>query len=508
MATARTKLKLSSDPAHQIAADVLVVPVLEGELGRRNKGAALEAALEALGKTLTGAARQEGFEGRAGQRLSLHTHGTLGASRLYLVGLGEAGEGLIPAFHDGVGDAARTARGLGAGHLAIALPEATAAGAASLAGAAAEAALLGSYRFDRYLSDDPDRPRRAPIKTVTLATDQVDADVRTEVRIAEAVAEATCDARDMVNEPAGALRPVDLSKYAKDLAKAHGLKCTVRGASEIEKLKMGMFRGVSLGADTEPQLITLEYKPKGRAKGKGIAFVGKGITFDSGGYDLKPAQFMDGMKMDMGGAAATLAAMRAVAAIKPPFPVTAYVGACENLINGRAYKPGDVLKSRKGLTVEINNTDAEGRLVLGDVLTWAVEQGHEAVVDLATLTGACMIALGPYTVGAFSNDEAWVGSVLDAAKAAGEHVWQLPLNPNLREHLKSDIADMKNTGERAGGAISAALFLSSFVGETPWVHLDIAGPAMYGRDKGAVPKGASGVGVRTLARLVRDRAAG
>ncbi len=501
-----TKLKLTSDAAVDVATDTLVVPLFEGELRKRKAPSKLGPILEALGTSVIQTARKEGFDGRAGQKLVTCSRDKLRAERIVFVGLGENRDKALPAFQDGVGEASRLARSSGDSTLAVVIRSPKGVDAPRTAALAAEAALLGSYRFDRYVSDKPEDPKRPPLKTVKLIVEGIDSASRREIRVAAAVAEATSMARDLVNEPPGSMTPEDLARFARTLAKSHGLKCTIKGRSEIERLRMGLFLGVSLGADTEPKLIKLEYQPRAKTNRKGIALVGKGITFDSGGYDLKPPPGMDAMKMDMAGAATAIATMRAVAEIKPPFPVTCLVGACENLVSGRAYKPGDVLKSRKGTTVEINNTDAEGRLVLADVLTYAAEQGFEAIIDIATLTGACMIALGPLTFGAFSKDDDLVSAVLRAANEAGEDAWRLPINPALSEQLKSDIADIKNTGERMGGAITAALFLSGFVEDIPWVHLDIAGPAMYARDKGPIGKGASGVGVRTLARFIRQKA--
>ncbi len=251
------------------------------------------------------------------------------------------------------------------------------------------------------------------------------------------------------------------------------------GRKEIERLKMGMFLGVAQGSAKEPKLIHVEYTPKNarHAKQPPVALVGKAITFDSGGLSLKPTDGMVDMKTDMAGSAAVLGAMQVIASLKPPFPVHAFIGACENMPSGTAYRPGDILTSRSGKTVEITNTDAEGRLVLGDVLTWACEHKPAVVIDLATLTGACIVALGHYIVGAFGDHDASVNEVLEAARMAGEEMWRLPVSDLQKDALRSEVADMKNSGERWGGAINAALFLKEFVGETPWVHLDIAGPS-------------------------------
>jgi len=288
-----------------------------------------------------------------------------------------------------------------------------------------------------------------------------------------------------------------------------GLTHEVMGRKDIEKLKMGMFIGVTQGSVEEPKLIHVSYVPEDpeHAKRAPLALIGKAITFDSGGLSLKTADGMVDMKTDMAGSAAVLGAMKVIAALKPPFPVHGYMGACENMPSGTAYRPGDILVSRLGKTVEITNTDAEGRLVLGDVLAWANELKPAMMVDLATLTGACMIALGHYIVGAFGDDDQAVWAVLEAGRTAGEELWRMPVTELQRDALKSDVADMKNSGERWGGAINAALFLKEFVGDTPWVHLDIAGPSQSPKDRGYHSRGATGVGVRTLVELVRRRTA-
>ncbi|HEX8909229.1 MAG TPA: leucyl aminopeptidase, partial [Anaeromyxobacteraceae bacterium] len=329
--------------------------------------------------------------------------------------------------------------------------------------------------------------------------------VREAARLGERLAAAVGWARDLVNESPTDCTPERLARAAREVAKAGKLRCEVHGPREIAALGMGMFLGVTRGSAQEPRLVKLSYVPRGAgAKAPPLVLVGKAITFDSGGLSLKPTDSMVTMNGDMAGSAAVLAAMQVVAELAPPFPVHALLGACENMPGGRAYKPSDVLTAYDGKTVEITNTDAEGRLVLGDVLAWAVDTlAPAAVVDLATLTGACMVALGNFTAGAFGPDGAAIDAVLQAAARAGEDVWRLPLVPAVKENLKSDVADMKNTGERWGGAIAAAHFLQAFVGETPWAHLDIAGPAHASKERGYVAKGGTGVGVRTLVELVR-----
>jgi leucyl aminopeptidase len=305
------------------------------------------------------------------------------------------------------------------------------------------------------------------------------------------------------------MTPTILAEEAKKMAAEAGLAITVGDRKKITELKLGMFLGVARGSEEEPRLIQLSWVPAEAeaARARPVCLVGKAITFDSGGLSLKPSDGMLDMKTDMAGSAAVLGAMRVIATLKPPFPVHAFMGACENMPSGRAYRLGDVLVSRLGKTVEITNTDAEGRLVLGDVLSLANELKPAMLIDLATLTGACIIALGNYVVGAFGDDDPLMYEVLESAREAGEDLWRLPLTEHQKDALKSEVADLKNAGERAAGAINAAHFLREFTGSTPWVHLDIAGPSQSPKERGYLAKGATGVGVRTLVELVRRRAA-
>ncbi len=478
----------------------MAVAVYEEDLrGKDGVVAKLDKALRGVLRAVIAA---EEFKAKAEQSLTLHTHQRIKASRLLLVGLGSrkaSTEDKLDIFRDAASRAVKSGERAGAKSVAFSWE---AEELAAEARAVAEGALLGSYRYDRYKSDK--KPAR--VATVTLLQEKKNAAVAA-ADLGAATGEAVNLARDLVNEPPSSLTPKDLAEAATTIAKEVGLKIEVHGRGTIEELKMGMFLGVTRGSEEKPQLIHLWYVPKeedARARPP-LALVGKAITFDSGGLDLKTAEGMLHMKTDMAGSAAVFAAMRVIAKLAPPFPVHAFVGACENMPSGNAYKPGDVLVSRAGITAEVGNTDAEGRLVLGDVLTWACEHKPYAVIDLATLTGACVVALGPYTIGAMSNDDAFAQSVLNAAKTAGEDAWRLPLTPSLEELIKSSVADVKNTGGRYGGAITAGLFLKKFVGKTPWVHLDIAGPSYLEKDHRYDAKGATGVGVRTLVELVKQR---
>jgi leucyl aminopeptidase len=318
------------------------------------------------------------------------------------------------------------------------------------------------------------------------------------------VATAVARARDLVNEPAGELTPRRLAEIAKDLAKKAGLEAKVLGPKDCEKLGMGMYLAVAQGSDEEPRLIHLLYKPKSKPR-KRIVLIGKGVTFDSGGLSLKPSASMEDMKIDMAGAAVVISAIAALSELGVPYEVHAIAAATENMPSGKAYKLGDVLRSMAGKTVEINNTDAEGRLTLGDAITYAQAAEPDEVFDFATLTGACMVALGPHIAGVMSNDEALRDRWLAAARNAGEDMWPLPLPDRLKEQLKSEIADMKNTGDRYGGAITAGLFLKEFAGETPWLHVDLAGPASADKEWGHIGKGGTGFGVATIVEYLTAR---
>ncbi|HZA14354.1 MAG TPA: leucyl aminopeptidase [Myxococcaceae bacterium] len=503
------KFSVHDGDAANARTDLLVLPLFESALsggdGVPSAVAALDRALDGL---LLGAARREGFRAKPDQSWMLHTHRRLAAERVMLVGLGLGARYTPEVLRLAVGRAIKAAQRARAADVAVAPPVGEPSPEANVR-AVVEGALLGHYRFDRYRTQAKDDRAGSTVERVQLVlTGGLEKSAFQEtVRLAEATAEATNWARDLVNEPAGVMTPKRLAAEARSLAKL-GLRVAVRGRREIEALRMGMFLGVAQGSDQEPQLIEVSYEPKQAAAAArpAVALVGKAITFDSGGLSLKTAEGMVDMKTDMAGAAAVLGAMRVVAKMQPPFPVRGYMGACENMPSGTAYRPGDVLVSRLGKTVEITNTDAEGRLVLGDVLALASEAKPAALIDVATLTGACMIALGHHIAGVWGENEETVSAFLAAARSAGEEMWRMPLFELQKDALRSEVADMKNAGERWGGAINAALFLREFVGDTPWVHVDIAGPSQSTKERGYHGKGATGVGVRTLVEFVRRRA--
>src|SRR5438270_4601252 len=363
------------------------------------------------------------------------------------------------------------------------------------AAALVEGAILAAYRFTNCTNEA--KPCRLESLTVVGRGARVQTGADRGARIAAAVGLA----RDLVNEPAGAMTPTRLADIASEIAEREGLAVSVLDEVAIANEGLGGLQGVAQGSDQPPRLIELVYDPPG-ARGT-VALVGKGITFDSGGLSLKTAEGMETMKTDMGGTAAGLATMSVLPALAPKVKVIGILPTTENMPSGHAIKPGDVLKIRNGKTVEVLNTDAEGRLVLADGLSLAVEAGVDAIVDLATLTGACMVALGRKIAGLMGNHGAWVEQVGDAAERAGEKAWPLPLPDDYRRKIDSEVADIKNTGgDRYGGALTAGLFLKEFVADVPWAHLDIAGPARSEEDDAYTPKGASGFGVRTLVELV------
>lgn len=497
--------------ASKAKADVLVLPLFDTDLtDKKAPPSAWVKSDKKLRGMLAEIAKQEGFKGKAEQTCVVQTHGKLGAARVVLLGLGARVKFNPEVLRLAIGRGVKTANRLRAKTAVIQVPGVRELDACLQA--IVEGAVLGGYRYDKWRTtnkDDKSAPRVDKVQLLLPDGVKKDKSMDATVALARVIGEAACFARDLVNEPAGTMTPTILAEQAKAMAKEAGLALHVFDRKKIEELKMGMFLGVARGSVEEPKFIHLSYTPTDpeHAKRAPVALVGKAITFDSGGLSLKPSEGMLEMKTDMAGSAAVLGAMKVIAKLAPPFPVHGFMGACENMPSGNAYRLGDVLVSRLGKTVEITNTDAEGRLVLGDVLAYANELKPAAIIDLATLTGACIVALGPWVAGAFGEDDQLMWSVLEAARASGEEVWRLPLTDTLKDVLKSEVADMKNAGDRNGGSITAAHFLKEFVGDTPWVHLDIAGPSNVSKEKGYMSRGGTGFGVRTLVEYVRRRTA-
>lgn len=487
----------SSTGFADLTCDVLALPVYKENLTDSEVITALNGRLDGL---LARAIEDERFQGKALQTLALHTHGKIGATRLLLVGLGSRGDATVADLRHVVAKAARMARGVSAKALGVVLPMGLHDQRAVQL--AVEGACLGPYRFDRYQSSD--EPKRPELAQVILAGAKIDNEAfASTVRRAEIISGAVARARDLVNEPAADATPRRIAAEAERLAQEYGLSVEILGPAECRTLGMGMFLGVAQGSDEEPRFIHLTYKPAHAQKR--VCLIGKGVTFDSGGLSLKPSASMEDMKVDMAGAATVLQAISAVAALALPVEVHAIAACTENMLSGKSYKLGDVLRSMAGKTVEINNTDAEGRLTLGDAIAFALRFTPDEIFDFATLTGACIVALGPHIAGVMSNQPSLAERWLASAKVAGEEMWSLPLPERLRDQLKSDIADMKNTGERWGGALTAGLFLKEFAGTTPWVHVDIAGPATADKEYGVYAKGGTGFGLATIVEYLTAR---
>jgi leucyl aminopeptidase len=456
---------------------------------------------KALGGALVRAAQEQSFSGKAKQQLMWVCDKHVVASRIALVGLGPKQQLNAQALVRLGGQAARLAQSVQAKSLCIAAP-AEAEEQPELAAAMTRGVVLGGYRYTAYKSE---APKKALLAKIVLQL-PAQAAHQQQVRFAQAVAEGTLLARDLVNEPPNVLYPESFAKRAQTLGKKAGVKVAVLEPKELKRRGMELLLAVGQGSIRPPRLVHLSYTgpkiPKGQ---KPIALIGKGITYDSGGLCIKTCEGQGTMKMDMGGAATVLASVITAARLKLPIEVHGVLAMAENMPGHNAFRCGDVLRSAQGTTVEINNTDAEGRLVLADALHFAQTQTKPGcMIDVATLTGACMVALGPHTVGMFSNTDSLAEQLKTASETCGEDFWRLPLTGALRSQLNSDVADMRNTGERYGGAITAALFLQEFVGKTAWAHLDIAGPAWTGEDQGPSSKGGTGVGVATLVTFLNN----
>ena len=491
-----TTFSYTSEPAAKVRTGVLVLPVFEGpEPGPGVKEVGLGSAFGDA--KLTGKPKESLLVVRRdGDRFA--------AGAVLLVGLGPRDAVTPNLLRRALGQVAPSIARFGS--VATTFPQAVARRSMPDAiQASVEGLVLGAYRFDRYKTASNGDAK--PLTRVTaIGSTRADARAAREaVHHGQIVSEAVCWARDLVNTPAGDLPPAQIAREAQKMARQVGLRCKVWGKPELERGGFGGILGVGAGSVNPPRLIELTYSGAGRARP--YALTGKGISFDSGGLSIKDGKGMETMKCDMGGAASILATMRAIALLKPKINVIAAIPSSENMPSGSATKPGDVLHHRGGKTSEVLNTDAEGRLVLADALAYLSEKKPVAMIDTATLTGACMIALGDRIAGAMGNDDGLILDVIAAGDAVGEPIWQLPLYEDYRRLIDSTVADVKNIGERYGGAITAAWFLAEFVGDTPWVHLDIAGPAFLEKKSDLAPKGATGVPVRTLVRYLLDRAA-
>ena len=479
---------------NEVPAGLLVVGLHAGEKPPASVRAAAEPALSG-----------GDFSGKEGETALLYAD--LAAPRLLLVGLGERSSFTLDRLRRIAATAARRARSLGAQDAALALSEPENAGVEASARAAAEGATLGLYRFTRYKTGEgtrsagPDRELDAFELVLDDPADEEAASRGAELGVS--VAAAALLARDLANEPSNTATPEHLADQAREIAARHGMGVEVLDRSGIEDDGLVGLAAVGRSAANGPRFIVLEHRKGGDEAP--LVLIGKAVTFDSGGISIKPTSGMEDMKFDMSGGAAVLGAMEAVGALDLPLNVVALVPATENLPGGGAFKPGDVLRMHSGKTVEILTTDAEGRLILADALSYAGRYATAAVVDCATLTGACHVALGDYASGLMGNDEALIAEIQTAGEATGERAWPLPLFDEYTEQIRGDVADLKNSGGRYGGALTAGAFLKEFA-DFPWAHLDIAGTAYGKKGNAYTPKGATGVPARLLVEFLMGRA--
>jgi len=477
----------------EIQADALVVNLFEDVKRPDGATAAVD---KALGGAVSQLIDQAAIKGKLGEVTIIHTLGKLPARIVATAGLGKKEDFNLDKVRRVAGDFSRSLRKLNCHRVATVLHGAGSIEPEDSAEGITEGSLLGLYNFTRYK-----KPEYEEIAEMLIIGDnsQLTA-VSHGIESGTIMAEATVIARDMVNEPANQMTPTRMAEIAEEIANKYDLEFKVFDSRDMEAMGMGALLGVASGSSQPPKLITLGYK--GNPDSRNTAgFLGKGVTFDSGGISIKPSEGMGEMKDDMAGGAAVMAALAAIARLKCKINITVIIPAVENLPSGNALKPGDILKAMNGKTIEIINTDAEGRLILADALSYAVKQSLSPLVDLATLTGACRVALGTGYSGLFSNNQRLANEIANAANKTGEKVWQMPLPEEYKQQNKSLIADIKNTGNRYGGAITAALFLAEFIDDVPWAHIDIAGTASSNKESGYTVKGATGVGVRTLTEL-------
>jgi leucyl aminopeptidase len=445
------------------------------------------------------------LKGKLNEIAVLYPRGAISAGRVIVVGLGKAEEFTLDKARQAAGTAAKKARDLGAKSIATIAFGAGAGGldVQSAGQATVEGVLLGLYEFRIHKSKPAEHGTVESLMLVESDPAKL-AEVEAGARVGRILADATNLSRDLVNQPSNHMTPHSLADAARVMASQNKLHCQVMSLEQMAELGMGALLGVTRGSDEPPQFIILEHKPDA---GRPVILIGKGITFDSGGISIKPSERMEEMKSDMAGAAVVVGAMQAVAQLDLPLHIVGMAPACENLPSGHAYKPGDVLKAMNGKTIEVISTDAEGRLILADALCYAARYNPTAVIDLATLTGACVIALGDMVAaGIFSNDDTLSLKLREAGASAGEKLWPLPLYEEYKDKIRSEVADMKNTGGRYGGVGTSAILLKEFT-SYPWAHLDIAPMALSDSSGPYMPKGATGFGVRTLIEFLRGRVA-
>ncbi len=491
------KVTVKRDKFNKAKVDVLIVPIYQDTpLEAESSAAQLDASLDGL---LRDYLDSRDFSATLNSTTLLRTRGGVPAPRVLLVGLGKPDATTVDRLRQASASAATTVQKLGVASMAMLLP-ASELDVVTQAQAVTEGALMGLYTLKTYKTLEEESDNKTQLSELQLLASDNSAQqaLSRGVKRGEIIAQAVSLARDLSNSPGNDINPSYLANTAKQMAKQTSLKCKIMSQDDMKKLKMGCLLGVAQGSVQPPVLIMLDHAPNGTSETP-VVLVGKGITFDSGGISIKPAANMEDMKMDMSGGAAVLGAMQALAQLEHPRRVVGLVPASENLPSGEAIKPGDIIRAMSGKTVEVINTDAEGRLVLADALSYAVEYlKPERMIDLATLTGAVVVALGAHATGMMGTDEDMMAILKTSGEQTAERVWQLPLFEDYSKQIKSDFADIKNVGGREAGSITGGAFLKEFVGDIPWVHLDIAGTAWTRATHPYVPKGATGVGIRLL----------
>jgi len=491
-----TALSFSS-PA-EVETECLAVVVLDQ--GSKDKPNAVVETSDAVVKDAAADVIASGeVTGKSFEASLLHRPAKLKAKRLLLMGGGKAKDFSSSELRKLAGAAVRFLKPKGIRSFAVLVPNAGIKGEESVK-AIVEGSFVGNFDPDTYKSDRKDQK----IDSVTVVARGDQQQLQQAMDEARVIGESQNFTRELVNEPSNRMTPTTLADRARKMAQEVGLKCEVYGADKIKELKMGAFWGVAQGSDEPPALIVLRYEPADAPAHPVLGLVGKGITFDTGGISIKPADGMEKMKYDMAGGAAMIGAMRGIALLKPKVKVIAVICATENMPSGKAQKPGDIQIAMSGKSIEIINTDAEGRLVLADGLYYARQLGCTHLIDAATLTGAVVVALGYVNAGVFANDDTIYGRFSRANEKAGEKFWRMPLDEEYKESIKSNIADIINSGGRWGGAVTAAMFLKEFAEETPWIHLDIAGTAWMEEQKPWIAKGPSGIAVRSLVEFARS----
>ncbi|MGC2660286.1 MAG: leucyl aminopeptidase [Bryobacteraceae bacterium] len=497
------QIQAETRPLEDVSADALAVICFESNDEKKAEPTVLTAprsddpAVVAQSGWMTDLRKTGEFTGKLYEFAILHRPEGLAAKRLVVIGGGKREKFSSVEARRAAGVLVRALKSKGVRSIALVLES------PDVAAAAVEGALIGGWEPDKYKTDTKKSEKQIDAFNVVVAGGDADA-LGSAVRVGQIVGEAQNQARDLANEPANRLKPADLAEAAKEMAAKQGLAIEVLDQAAMSELGMGALLGVAQGSSNPPFLISIRYQPSIVQGTDHLALIGKGVTFDTGGISIKPADGMEKMKYDMAGAAAVIGAMSAIAQLKPSIPVTGYIPTVENMLNGDAQRPGDIVKTMSGKTVEVLNTDAEGRLILADAITYAKKNGATHLVDAATLTGAIGIALGHYNMGAFTNNDGLLNRLMDATKSAGEKTWQLPMDDEYKEYLKSVYADLPNIGGRYGGSITAAWFLREFADPTPWVHLDIASTAWSDDGKAWLSKGPTGVTVRSFITLALD----